>query len=340
MGTMLEEFHAKSARGAVTARRFVSALLMAGLAAALQSGAAQAAWPDRPIRLVLPFGPGGVADVTSRITAEKLGEKLGQRFVIENMPGPGGINAARAVVTAPPDGYTLGLITNGTGISVAAFNTLPFDPVKQFEMISTLGRFDLMFAVNAQSEYKSLGEFLKAAKANPGKLNIGTIAVGSTQNLGAELFKSMAEVNVVIVPFKNSPDVVVALLRNDVQMLVEFPPAIQGQVNDDKLRILASSSPKRTPLAPDVPTVAESGVKGYEVESWNGVFAPKGTPKDVIDKVNKAMHEVLAQEDVKASFAKVGVIAQAGTPEDLMGRLTADIKKWNDVIDKAGIPRK
>jgi tripartite-type tricarboxylate transporter receptor subunit TctC len=337
---MLEGIYATSARIVAIARPLLAALLIGGLAAALQSGAAQAAWPDHPIRLVLPFGAGGVADVTSRIVAEKLGEKLGQRVVVENMPGPGGINAARTVVTAPPDGYTLGLITNGTAISVAAFKQLPFDPVKQFEMISTLGEFDLVFAVNEQSEYKTLGDVLKAAKANPGKLNVGTIAVGSTQNLGAELFKSMANLNVVIVPFKNSPDVVVALLRNDVQMLVEFPPAIQGQVNDNKLRILASSSPTRSPLMPDVPTVAEAGVKGYEVTSWNGVFAPKGTPKEVIDKVNKAMHEILAQEDIKASFAKVGVIAHAGTPEELMGRLTSDIKKWNAVIDKAGIPRK
>ena len=143
------------------------------------------------------------------------------------MPGPGGINAARAVVNAPPDGYTMGLVTNGTAISVAAFNHLPFDPVKQFEMVSMLGEFDLVFAVNAKSDYKTLADFIKAAKAQPGKLNVGTIAVGGTQNLGAELFKSLADVNVQIVPYKNSPDIVVALLRNDVQMLVEFPPAVQ-----------------------------------------------------------------------------------------------------------------
>lgn len=317
------------------------AALLAGLLLALAPLApAQAKWPEKPIKIVLPFGAGGVADVTSRIMAEKLSQKLGQRVVIENMPGPGGINAARAVITAPPDGYTLGLVTNGTGISVAAFKQLPFDPVTQFEMISQLGEFDLAFAVNAQSEFKSLGDFIKAAKANPGKLNIGTIVVGSTQQLGAELFKSMAGLNVVIVPFKNSPDVVVGLLRNDVQMLVEFPPAIQGQVNDNKLRVLATSALKRSPLAPNVPTADEAGVKGYEVASWNGVFAPKGTPKEVIDTMNKAMHEVLAQDDVKASFAKVGVVAHPGTPDELMARLKSDITKWNAVIDKAGIPRK
>lgn len=319
-------------------RSGLAVLLSAGLLFGA-SNVAQAAWPEKPIKLVLPFGPGGVADVTARILADKLSQKLGQRVVIENMPGPGGINAAKAVTTAAPDGYTMGLVTNGTAISVAAFKELPFDPVNQFEMVSTIGQFDLVLAVNAESEFKTLGDFVKAAKANPGKLNIGTIAVGGTQNLGGELFKSAADLKVQIVPYKTSPDIVVALLRNDVQMLVEFPPAIQGQVNDGKLRILASSSPKRTPLAPNIPTAEEAGVKGFEVTSWNGIFAPKGTPKDVVAAMNKAIHEAVAMPDLKESFAKVGVVAQASSPEELMARTKADIKKWNDVIDKAGIPR-
>ena len=222
-------------------------LAVAALMVAPLSGA-KAAWPEKPIKIVLPFGAGGVADVTARIMADKLSQKLGQRVVIENMPGPGGINAARAVITAPPDGYTMALVTNGTAISVAAFKSLPFDPVKDFEPVSMVGTFDLVFAVNSESEYKTLGDFIKAAKAQPGKLNIGTIAVGGTQNLGAELFKSMADLNVQIVPYKNSPDIVVALLRNDVQMQVDFPPAVQGQVNDGKIRVLATSSPQPSPL--------------------------------------------------------------------------------------------
>ena len=301
---------------------------------------ARAAWPEKPIKIVLPFGAGGVADVTSRIMADRLSKKFGQGVVIENMPGPGGINAARAVIAAPPDGYTMGLVTNGTAISVAAFNKLPFDPVTQFDMVSLLGEFNLLFAVDAKSKYKTLDDFMKDAKANPGKLNIGTIAVGGTQNLGGELFKSMANLNVQIVPYKNSGDIIVALLRNDVQMLVDFPPAIAGQVSSGQLRVLASSGPSRERDMPNVLTVAEAGVKGYEVTSWNGVFAPKGTPKDVTDAMNKAMHEVLAMADVKTAFAKVGVEARASSPDGLMKRLTADIKKWNDVIDKAHIPRK
>jgi len=320
---------------------FVLLALPAALVLALAPlSQAQAKWPEKPVRLILPFGPGGVADVTARVMAAKLSDKFGQQVVVENMPGPGGIAAARAVVNAAPDGYTMALVTNGTAISVAAFNKLPFDPVKDFSMVSMVGTFDLVFAVNAQSPYKTLDDFIKAAKASPGKLNIGTIAVGGTQNLGAELFKSMAGLNVQIVPYKNSPDIVVALLRNDVQMLVEFPPAVKGQVNDGKLRILATSSPKPSPLLPGVPTVAQAGVPGYEVISWNAVAAPKGTPKKVIDTMGKAMHDVLAMPDIKAKFEAVGVEPHASTPGELMGRLKSDITKWNAVIIKAGIPKK
>jgi tripartite-type tricarboxylate transporter receptor subunit TctC len=323
------------------ARRALLSILPAALALALMpAGQAQAKWPERPIRFVLPFGPGGVADVTARIVADKLSDKLGQRMVVENMPGPGGINAARTVVNAPADGYTLGLLSNGTAISVGLFNHLPFDPVKQFQMVSLIGTFDLVFAVNAQSNYKTLDDVIKAAKANPGKLNLGTIAVGSTQNLGAELFKSMANVDIPVVPYKNSPDIVIALLRNDVDMLLEFPPSIEGQVNDKKVRIIAASQIKRSPFMPDVPTAAESGVPGYDVSSWNGIFAPQGTPKEVVDTLNKAVAEVVAMPEVKEKFARLGVVAQGSTPDELLGRVKSDITKWSAVIDKAGIPKK
>jgi len=301
---------------------------------------AQAKWPDKPVKIILPFGAGGVADVTARIMAAKLTEKFGQQVLIENMPGPGGINAARAVIQSPPDGYTMAYVTNGTSISVAAFKKLPFDPVKDLKMVSMIGTFDLVFAVDAKSEYKTLSDWIKAANANPGKLNIGTTLLGGTQNLGAELFKSLAGLNAQIVVYKNSPDIVVALLRNDVQMMIDFPPAVQGQVNDNKVRLLASSSPKRSELLPKIPTVDEAGVKGYEVISWNGIGVPKDTPKEIVDTMNKAMREVLATPEMKAAFAKVGVEARASSPAELEARLVGDIKKWNDVIDKANIPRK
>jgi tripartite-type tricarboxylate transporter receptor subunit TctC len=272
--------------------------------------------------------------------AAKLTEKFGQQVLIENMPGPGGINAARAVINAPPDGYTMALVTNGTSISVAAFNKLPFDPAKDFAPVSMVGTFDLVFAVDASSEFKTLQDFMTAAKANPGKFNVGTVLLGGTQNLGTELFKSMTGLNFQVVVYKNSPDIVVALSRNDVQLMIDFPPAVQGQVNAGKVRLLATSSPKRTALLPNLPTVDEAGVKGYEVISWNAVAAPKGTPKEIIDAMGKAMHEVLASPELKAQFNKVGVEPHASTPEELEARLTGDIKKWDAVITKAGIPKK
>ena len=316
--------------------------MLAGAAALVLAAMpqAQAAWPEKPVRIVLPFGAGGVADVTARIVAEKLSTKLGQRFQIENMPGPGGINAARAVTSAPPDGYTLGLLSNGTAISVASFKSLPFDPVKEFEMVSMMGQFDIVLAVSAKSEIKTLADFVKAAKANPGKYNIGTIAVGSTQNFAGQLLKIAADIQAEIVAYKNSPDIIVGLLRNDVQIMVDFPSAVQGQVASGDLRLVAVGAATRSAMLPNVPTAAEQGIKGYEVSSWNGFFAPKGTPKDVIDTLNKAMREVLAMKDVQEQFAKVGIEPHASSPEEVMKRLTDDIAKWNGVIDKAGIARR
>jgi tripartite-type tricarboxylate transporter receptor subunit TctC len=325
--------------GGVLFRLGVAAVGLAVMASLMAPAIAQK-YPDRPVKIVLPFGPGGVADVTSRLVAEKLGERLGQRFVIENMPGAGGISAANAVIGAPPDGHTVGLVTNGTAISVAQFKSLPFDPVRDYAMVSTLGTFDLVFAVNADSPFRTLGDFVAAAKREPGKLNIGTINVGGTQNLGAELLRLTANLDVQIVPYRNSPDIIVAVLRNDMQMLVEFPAAVKGQVADGKLRLLATSGPKRFPSMPDVPTVEETGITGYEVTSWNGVFAPKGTRPEVIATLNKALAEVLAMPDIQARFLDLGVVAKPSSPEELMALLKADISKWSDVIAKAGIEKK
>jgi tripartite-type tricarboxylate transporter receptor subunit TctC len=206
-------------------------------------------------------------------------------------------------------------------------------------MISTLGTFDLVFAVNAASPYKTLADFVAAAKAAPGKLNVGTVNVGGTQNLGAELLKTAAGIDVQIVPFRNSPDIVVGLLRDDVQMMVDFPPAVKGQVDDGKLRLLATSGPKRSAFMPDLVTVEEAGVKNYEVTSWNGVFAPVGTPAEILALLNKTIHEVVAMPDVKQRYADLGIEAKASTPEELKARLEGDIAKWAAVIERAGIPK-
>jgi putative tricarboxylic transport membrane protein len=301
---------------------------------------AQAKWPEKPIRVVLPFGPGGVGDVTARVLADKLGEKLGQRVVVENMPGPGGIAAARAVTTASADGYTMAWVTNGTATSVATFKNLPFDPLKDFAMVSMVGAYDLVLVADAQSPYGTLADFISAAKANPGKMNIGSIAVGSAQNLGAELLRLLTDIKVQIIPYKSSPDIVIAMLRNDVQLMIDFPPSVAGQVEAGKLKILATSGPSPSPLLPGVPTVTASGVPGFELVSWNGLAFPKDTPQEIVDAMGKTVRELVATPEIKSAFAKVGVVATASTSAEMKERLIADIKLLNGVVDKAGIERK
>ena len=323
----------------ITRRQFSRTLVAAAAGTYPGLASAQQSYPSRPVRFVLPFGAAGVADITSRIAAEKLGDKLGQRFVVENQPGPGGIAAARAVLSQAADGYTIGLVTNGTSISAAIYKTLPFDPVKDFACISTIGAFDLFFATNAESEFKTLPDFIKAAREQPGKLNVGTINVGGTQNLAAELLKSLAGVNFQIIPYRGTPDVIVALLRNDVQLLVEFYAPIKSTLGDKKIRAVAGSGTQRSPFLPDVPTAAEAGVPGYEVTSWNGVFAPVGTPAEILALLYKSIHEIVAMPDVKQRYADLGIEAKASTPEQLKARLEGDIKKWAAVIERAGIPK-
>ncbi len=296
-------------------------------------------YPDRPVRLILPFGPGGVADVTARIVTEKLGEKLGQRFIIENMPGAGGINAARAVLSSPADGYTLALLSNGTAISVSLFKDLKFNPLTDFVPVSSLGYFDFIFVTQAGSPYPTLADFIKTAKQKPGVLNVGTINVGSTQNLSAQLFKSTAGVDVTIVPFRNSPEVLVALLRGDIQMAIENYTIVQSNIADKKLTPVATSGPVRTSFLPEVPTVREAGGGDFEARSWNAVFAPKGTPPEVIGTLNAALREVLETPDLKKRARELGIEAKASTPEEILGRLNDDIAKWARVIERAGIEK-
>lgn len=296
-------------------------------------------YPDRPVRLIVPFGPGGVADVTARIVGEKLGEKLGQRFVIENMPGAGGINAARAVLSAPADGYTLALFSNGTAISVSLFKNLRFDPLTDFVPVSSMGIFDFIFVTPAGSPYKTLADFITAAKAKPGALNVGTINVGSTQNLSAQLFKSTAGIDVTIVPFRSSPDVLVALLRGDIQLAIENYTIVQSNIADKAVSAVSTSGPVRTSYLTDVPTVKEAGGGDFEARSWNAIFAPRGTPPAVIATLNAALREVLDAPEMKKRALELGIEARASTPEEIAQRLKDDIAKWAKVIERAGIEK-
>jgi tripartite-type tricarboxylate transporter receptor subunit TctC len=319
-------------------RRFAAiAIALAAVGFATNCAVAQSSYPDRPVRIILPFGPGGVADITARLVAQKLSEKLGQNFVIVNMPGAGGIAAAHAVLSAPADGYTLAFFTNGTAISVPLFKSLPFDPLKQFVPVSTIGYFDVVFATAANSDFHSFGDVLKTAHDKPGTINLGSITVGSTQNLTAELFKSMSGADIVIVPFRTSPDELVALLRGDIQMEVEFYAALKPSLQSGQARPLATSGPKRSPELPDVSTVAESGVAGFDVTSWNALYAPAGTPADIIGKLNGALHDVLADPAIKKAALDLGIDAEASTPAEIDARMRSDIAKWTKVIESAHI---
>jgi tripartite-type tricarboxylate transporter receptor subunit TctC len=317
----------------------VSLLVLSLSIAAIGPGPARAetAYPIKSVRIVLPFAAGGVADTTARVIAEKLGDRLGQRFYVENQAGAGGIAAARTVISSPPDGYTLALLSNGTAVSVSLFKKLPFDPLKDFEPISSLGFFDFVFATGANSEFRTLADFIAAAKARPSALNVGTINIGSTQNLSAELFKTLADIDFTIIPHRGTPEVQISLLQGNVALMIDSYSSIKGNLDDKKFRALASSGPVRSESTPDTATVQESGVSGYDVVSWNALFAPAGTPPEIVKTLNGALREILADADVKKRLIGLGIEAKASTPQEISARLKSDIDKWQKVIEKAGI---
>jgi tripartite-type tricarboxylate transporter receptor subunit TctC len=289
--------------------------------------------------VIVGFGPGGVADLTCRVVAQKLSAQLGQQVLIENRPSAGGIVAADAVAKAAPDGYTLLLMSNGNAVSASLFKSLPYDTVADFVSVSTLGFFDIAVITKSDSKFNSVKDLIAYAKANPGKLNIGTINVGSTQNLSAELFKGMSGIDAVIVPYKGSPDVLVALRGNDVQLAFDMLAPIMSQLKSGVVRVIAITSDRRFPGLPDIPTVAESGVLGYQASSWNAISLPAKTPRPIIDRLNKEINTALAAPEVKNKLLDLGVVARGGTPEQMKTLLVSDIDKWRGVIERAKIEK-
>jgi tripartite-type tricarboxylate transporter receptor subunit TctC len=327
----------------MTVRRSTPGMVLAALtlaAIAATPAAAQSDYPSRPIQLVVPYGPGGVADVGMRIMAEKLSIRLKQNVVIENRPGAGGIVAAKAVATGTPDGYNVLMTGNNNAIAVALFKSLPYDILKDFKSTSTISYFDLLITVKAGSPFKNLPDVVKAAKANPGKLNIGTINPGSTQNLAAELFKNVTGINVQIVPFRTSADMATALLRGDIDVMFEFFTAAHGLLSDKRAVALVSTGPKRSAYLPDVPTAVESGLKDFEVLSWNGLSVPAATPQAVIDTLVKGINDVLPDPTIQEKAKSLGMDMHGSTPAEMDKRMKDDIAKWGAVIAKAGIPKR
>jgi putative tricarboxylic transport membrane protein len=310
------------------------ALLLGG--AVFAAAQAQPSYPDRPIRIVIGFGPGGLADITMRLVGQKLTELTGQQVVIENRPSAGGIVAASAVTSARPDGYTLFVLSSGIAISRSLIKTMPFDPVADFAPISTVAYFDLLILAQAQSPLRSINDVIAAARANPGRFNVGTINPGSTQNLSAELLKAATGLNMTIVPYRSTPEVLTALLRDDVHIMIESYAALKAPIDDGRVRPIAATGEMRSPMLPTVPTLRESGV-GAEVVGWNALVAPAQTPRPIVELLNRHVTTIVAQPDFRQRLIELGTEARASTPEELGARLSADIDKWAAVIKQAGI---
>ncbi len=296
-------------------------------------------YPSKPIRFVVPFGPGGVGDITARTVAQKMGEAMGQQIVIDNRPGAGGIVAAEMVARAEPDGYTLMLLNNANAVSMAMFKALPYDTLKDYAMVSTIAAFSLAVLVAPDSPVKTTRELVAQARAAGGKFNAGSIQIGSAQYLAAELFKSLAALNHTTVPFNNTGAVIGALRGNEVQVAFEFLPPVLGQIRAGSLRAVAVSSKTRFTLLPHVPTLDESGLPGYDVISWNGIGAPAKTPRATVDRLHQEVHAAVNSPAVKQRFAELGIEQNLNTPDGMRTFVISEIAKWNALIDKAKIPR-
>lgn len=304
---------------------------------------ANVAWaqsfPTKPIKIVVPFGAGGVADLTARALAQKLTESLGQSVIVDNKPSAGGIVAGDLVAKADADGHTLLLMSNGTAVSTGLFKSLPFDAQKDFAPISTLATFDIALVAQEGGKFKTAQELIAFAKANPGKLNVGTINIGSTQNLAAELIQAAGGFDFQVVPFRGTPDVIAALRGGTVDAAVEILGPMMGQINAKAVRALAVMGEKRAAKLPDVPTLRELGVTGATASSWNALAAPAKTPRDVIAKLNKAVQDAMNSPDLKAKLSELNVDAQSSSPEALAQLLASETRRWGDVIVRAKIEK-
>lgn len=313
--------------------------LITAAAALLPAWGFAQSFPSKPIRIVVPFGPGGIADLTARTIAQKLGENLGQSVVVENKPGAGGIVAGEVVAKANPDGHVLLLMSNGTAVSAGLFQSLPFDAQKDFAPVGTLGFFDIAVLTSANSRFKSMKDLLAYAKANPGKLNVATVNVGSTQHLAAELLKTSVGVDFQVVPFNGSPAVLTALRGGQVDAAVELLGSMLPQISAKAVQPLAVMGTRRSSALPEVPTMAETGAAGFNVASWNALAAPARTPPQVIATLNRGVNKVLADPAVRQQLAALNVTPRGGSPEQLRELLASEIRRWSDVIVRAKVPR-
>ncbi|MBI3371007.1 MAG: tripartite tricarboxylate transporter substrate binding protein [Betaproteobacteria bacterium] len=302
-----------------------------------QPAAKADAYPVKPVRMILGFPAGGSVDIAARIIGPRLSERLGQQVIVDNRPGSTGNIAAELAAKAAPDGYTLYMATSVNAVSMSLFKSLPYHPVKDFDPVSLCVTTSYMLVVNPGVPAKSVQELVALAKAKPGTLNYATTGNGSPAHLSAELLKLMAGINLVHVPYKGGPQATTDLLGGQVQLTFSNIPSVLPHVKSEKLRALAVTSAQRTPLAPNLPTVAESGYPGFEVLSWYGVMAPKGTPKPVIDRLNAELVGVLALADVKEQLSVQGLEAASNSPQQFAAFFDSEIGKYAKLIKEANI---
>ena len=321
-------------------RRFLVFFMLAAGLFGSAIGHAQSGFPSRQIRIVVPFGAGGVADLTARTVTQKMSESLGQPVVIENKPGAGGIVAAETVVKAEPDGHTLFLMSNGTAVSAGLFRQLSFDPRKDLAPVSLLGHFELAILVPEQSPHQRLSDLLAWGRAHPGQLNLGTINVGSTQHLAAELFRSQANLLAQVVPYNGTPAVLNALRGGQLDAAVEILGPLKPQIAARAVRLLAVMGEQRNADFAQAPAARElPGLSSFNVSSWNALAAPAKTPAAAIDRLQRETARVLSTPELRTKLAGFNVKAQASTPAQLAHLLDSEIRRWSGVIESAGIPK-
>ena len=311
---------------------------MAALAGACGVANGQA-YPAKPIRFLVPFAAGGIGDITARLTAQKMSENLGQQVLVDNRPSAGMIVTAEAALKAEPDGYTMVLTGNGTAVSASLFKSLPYNILTDFVQVSTLAVFDLVLVTGPDSQFKSVADVLAFARANPGKLDIGTVSIGSTQSLAAALFKSMAGIDAQTVPYKATPALLNSLRAKDIPLAVEFLGPVTSQLKSNSLKALAVMSHRRFAGLPETPTLSESGVPGFQASSWNGVSVRAKTPRAIVERLNKEIVAAVNSPEVKQRLQELGVEARSSTPEQMRELMASEIVKWKAVIERANIPR-
>lgn len=321
--------------------RGYSLLLTAALVLPMAPAAhAQAtpAWPSRPITLIVPFPPGGTTDLLARLVARTAGDRLGQSVVVENRPGAGGGIGAAAVARAQPDGYTLVMGTLGTQVTNQfIYKQVPYDPARDFAPVTLVANSPNVLLVNPKLGVTTVAQLIEQARAAPGTLNFASTSLGGSPHLSGELFNRMADVDIRHVPYKGAAPAMTDLLGGQVQMMYDNLPSAMGQIQSGAVKALAVTTPDRVPLLPDVPTVAQAGLPGYEVNAWFGLLAPAGTPQAVVQRIQSAVAQALAEPDTRRQVERLGAIPVASTPQAFDAVIRADTQKWQQVIRDAGI---